>query len=146
MGVIIPITIFHWRIMFHSYCKNTFSLKRCTVKFCKIHRKTPKLHSFFSIRLKAQACNFRLSVYLKRDSTTGVLRWILQNFTERFFYRAPPANCFWISLRKLIFWVFLGFSQKIKFYERICSIIHLMHAIACANAGTRPNILSACKT
>ena len=61
--------------------------KRCSWKFCKIHRKTP------------EACNF---IKKKTQARTGVFQWTLQDFQEHFFYRTPQDDCFrsvWLQKR-----------------------------------------------
>ena len=49
--------------------QEVFCKKRCSKKFCKIHRKTPAPESLFLTKLQVEACNF----VEKRDSDTGVL-------------------------------------------------------------------------
>ena len=49
-------------------------------KLRKIHSKTPVPESLF---------------YIRRDSGTSILLWILRNFQEYLFYRTPPGVCFW---------------------------------------------------
>ena len=38
------------------------------------------------------------TLFLKKDSGTGVFLLILQNFWEHLFYRTPLDGCFWIGL------------------------------------------------
>ena len=49
--------------------------KRCSLKFCNIHSKTPVLESLFN-----KVAGLRPSTLLKRSSNTGVFTWILRNF------------------------------------------------------------------
>ena len=50
-----------------------------------------------------------LQLYWKRNSSAGILLWILQNFTEYFFSRTPPGDCIYIVSLLKMFW---------KYYRR----------------------------
>ena len=52
-----------------------------------------------------------LQRYRKRDSSTGVFLWILQNFQEHLFRRTPQGDCFSIG--------YFFFSRKILDYPKI---------------------------
>ena len=63
-----------------------FYKKNCSKKFRNIHEKT--IVSLFN-----KVAGQRSATLLKRDSHTGVFLWILQNFQEHLFHRAPPDDC-----------------------------------------------------
>ena len=67
-----------------------FYKKRCSLKFRKIHRKTPLP---FLVKLHASGLHF----FKKRDCGTYVFLWILGNFQEHLFNRAPLDDCFWLE-------------------------------------------------
>ena len=49
----------------------------------------------FLKRLQYSQESSRPANLLKRDSSTGVFPWIVQNFYEHLFLRASANNCFW---------------------------------------------------
>ena len=60
---------------FQKQLPKVFYNKRCSLKFWKIHRKTPVPESFF-----IEVAGLKPATLLKRDSGTGVFLWILRNF------------------------------------------------------------------
>ena len=66
--------------------------KRCSLKYCRIHRKTRVPESLFN---KVAGLRPQASVtLLKKDSGTGVFPWILQHIKDDLFCRTPPDDCF----------------------------------------------------
>ena len=58
------------------------SHRRCSLKFCKFHRKTPVLESLIYKVASLQGFNFT-----KKDPYTGVFLWNLRNSEEHLFWR-----------------------------------------------------------
>ena len=54
------------------------------------------LEVFLEVSQNSQenTCARGLQLYWKRDSSTGVFLWILQNFLEHLFNRSPLRDCF----------------------------------------------------
>ena len=58
------------------------SRRRCSLKFCKFHRKTPVLESLFY-----KVASLQAAALLKRDSCTGNFVSNLRNSSEHLFWR-----------------------------------------------------------
>ena len=68
-----------------------FCKKRCSWKFCKIHRKTPVPECLNKVAGLRSATLLKKRLWQKRDSGTSVFLWILRNFQEHLFQEAPPV-------------------------------------------------------
>ena len=65
-----------------------FCQKRCSLKFCRIHRKIRVPESLFN---KVAGLRPQASVILLKKR---LFPWILQHIKDELFYRTPPDDCF----------------------------------------------------
>ena len=81
------------------------SPQRCSLKFCKFHRKVPVLESLFCNVASLQVCNVT-----KKDSYTGAILWNLRNSEEYLFWKTSERLLLCIDYL-LIQYIIYGFLQ-----------------------------------
>ena len=70
---------------------DVFCKKRCSEKYCKIHRKTPVPESLFLIKFHASACNF-----IKKETLAQVFSYEFCEIPKNTFsLRTLLSDCFW---------------------------------------------------
>ena len=102
----------NWKIIwFQKRPPDTFCRKRCSRKFCKVHRKTPMFESLFN----KVADLFSLATLLKRDSPTCFF------FCVQFanFLRTPISKNIGERLTASLMWN-MSYESSIPFSPILC--------------------------
>ena len=109
----------NWKIIwFQKRPPDTFCRKRCSRKFCKVHRKTPMFESLFN----KVADLFSLATLLKRDSPTCFFLCAICEFFKNTYFEEHlrTIDCFSdvkhvIRVFNTFFSYFMCFSPIFKF-------------------------------
>ena len=79
---------------------------------CSIKKDVLKNFAKLTGKRLCQSLFFNKVAVLRPATGTGVFLWILRNFQEQVFYRAPPGDCFWFLTHS---WVITTISKETQY-------------------------------